>query len=213
MPIIIKETPREFTPVPAGTHLALCNLIAEVGVQPSAQFAPRSQVYLRFEIPSQQTSWRDKDGKERSGPMQIGKFYTRSLAPKSNLRADLESWRGKSFTDKELKSFDILAFLGEPCMIGVVHKTKGEETYANIRTIMGPPSGTKLTPHGELIGYDIETDDQVMFHALPAWLQQKIKDRITIIPKSTSAPAPAAASADPDDADPDDSDLLETVIP
>lgn len=211
MPILIKETQREFTPVPSGTHLAQCNLIADIGVQPSAKFAPRPQVYLRFEIPQQRATWKDKDGKECSGPMQIGRFYTRSLAPKANLRADLENWRGKSFSDKELKGFDLLSFLGKPCMLGVVHSSSGEKTYANIRTIMGAPSGTQLTPHGELIAYDVETDDQMMFHALPGWLQQKIKDRITIVPKSTSAPAPA--TAEPDDSDPDDSDLLDSAIP
>jgi hypothetical protein len=192
MAIYIKETQRDFTPVPAGTHLALCNLIADVGVQPSPRFAPRSQVYLRFELPQQKMTWKDRDGKDCPGLMQIGRFYTRSLAPKANLRSDLESWRGKLFSDSELKRFDLLSFLGKSCMLGVVHTSGTDRVFANIKTIMGAPAGTNLTPHGKLIAYDIESDDKEMFELLPEWLRQKIRERIVAAPKAKENAVPPA---------------------
>lgn len=169
-----------FKPVPAGTHRAVCTLIADMGVQPSARYKPQQKVYVRWELPDEQIEWNDKDGNKHTGPMVIGKQYTLSLSEKANLRADLESWRGRMFTAQELKGFDLKNILGKPCMIGVKHDAKGDKVYANVSAVMGlskgiaPPKAT-----GELLAYSIEDHDEEVFQKLPKWLQEAIQERVS----------------------------------
>jgi hypothetical protein len=169
----------DFKPVPAGSHIAICTLVADMGVQPAGKFKPRSQVYIRWELPAEVVTWKDAEGKEHTGPMVIGKKYTMSLSDKANLRADLESWRGKMFTEQELAGFNIANILGKSCMLGVTHNTVGNKTYANISAVMGLPKGT--TPPSPSImpmSYDIDDPDQSTFEKLPNWLQEAIHGRI-----------------------------------
>ena len=55
MPLRFKASTKngDFKSVPAGTHVAVCNLIADLGLQPGSDLhpAPRHQMYLRFEVP------------------------------------------------------------------------------------------------------------------------------------------------------------------
>jgi hypothetical protein len=169
----------EFKPVPAGTHVAICTMIADMGIQPSARYKPTRKVYIRWEIPGESVTWRDRSGVDHSGPMVIGKHYTLSLSEKANLRKDLESWRGKMFTDAELKGFDLKTVLGKPCMLGVTHNTSGQKTYANVSVVMGLSKGiAKPVTSSELVSYDIDDHDQQTFEKLPGWLQEAIKGRV-----------------------------------
>lgn len=169
----------DFKPVPAGTHIAICNLVADMGVQPTAKFKPRAQVYIRWELPHEIITWKDANGKENTGPMTIGKRYTMSLSDKANLRADLESWRGKMFTEAELKGFDIKNILGKACMLGVTHNVTPGKTYANISAVMGLTKGTVAPPASQMpLAYDIDSHDKNTFEQLPGWLQEAISGRI-----------------------------------
>lgn len=169
----------DFKPVPAGTHLAVCTMVADMGVQPTGKFKPKPQVYIRWELPNEITSWKDGDGVEHSGPMVIGKKYTVSLSEKANLRGDLESWRGRTFTETELEGFDIKNILGKPCMLGVTHNTVGNKTYANISAVMGIPKGTTAPPPSVTpIAYDLDAHNQATFERLPNWLQEAISTRV-----------------------------------
>lgn len=186
---------KEFKPVPAGTHRAVCTMVVDMGVQPSARFTPKPKVYVRFELPDERTEWTDKDGNKHEGPMVIGKQYTASLSEKANLRRDLEGWRGKLFTDDELKAFDLKNILGAPAMIGVTHNVSGGKTYANLATIMGLPKGMeKPKAAGELITYDLDQHDEAAYQKLPGWLQEAIKERVssdtarTVAANGSSAP-------------------------
>jgi hypothetical protein len=164
--------------VPAGTHPAVLTLMAELGVQNDSKYKPREELYFRWEIPDLTVSWRDSNGKERTGPAVIGKHYTKSLAPKSTLRADLESWRGRAFTDEELRDFDLTKFLGQPCQLGIVHQAVGDRTYANVAVVMGAPKGAAPKPSGKLIAFDVDSWDEEAFAALPDWLQKRINERV-----------------------------------
>lgn len=149
----------DFTPVPSGTHQAICTIVADIGWQEvvySGQAKLQHKVVLRFEIPQLRTTW-TVDDKEHEGPMVISRKYTLSLHEKADLRKDLESWRGRKFTEEQLESFDVLSVLGVPCLLGVVHShdEKKNRTYANIGSIMGFPPGMPQIPkaEGELIGF------------------------------------------------------------
>lgn len=169
----------DFKPVPAGTHVAVCTLVADMGVQSTGKFKPRAQIYIRWEIPGEIMTWKDGEGVDHTGPMVIGKKYTMSLSEKANLRADLESWRGRMFTEQELKGLDIKNILGKPCMLGVTHKTVGTKTYANISAVMGLPKGT-MPPSASVmpIAYDLDNHNPAAFDKLPNWLQEAINSRV-----------------------------------
>lgn len=170
----------DFKPVPAGTHRAICTLIADMGVQKSERFKPQHKVYIRWELPDETVEWQDRDGNKHKGPMVIGKTYTLSLGEKANLRADLESWRGRMFTKEELKGFDLQNILGKPCQVGVTHKTSGDKTYANVSAVMGLSKGMQKPESSTIpVSYSIDEHDQEVFEKLPNWLQEAIKDRVS----------------------------------
>ena len=102
----------DFKKVPQGVHMARCYSLIDMGTQ-----LVRSQ-HGDKELHKIRIAWElfgeDEEGNpltvERDGktlPMTISKSYTLSLNEKANLRKDLESWRGKQFTDDEAKGFDI----------------------------------------------------------------------------------------------------------
>lgn len=72
------------------------------------------------------------DGK----PFIVQKRYTASLHEKSKLRPELESWRGRAFTEDELKEFDLEKLLGANCLLNVAHVVKDGKTYANVTAVM-----------------------------------------------------------------------------
>lgn len=159
-----------FDKLSEGTHLAICDQIILMGEQ-ATQFGTKVKLYIRFEVPTERT---DIDGK--SLPKVLGKFYTYSLSEGSNLRKDLESWRGKKFNDDDLTDkdgnsiFDVSRFAGKPCQIVVAHN--GD--YANIIAVIGLAPGTPA-PKGEnpVIVYDgtsLET-----YNKLSEKLREKIK--------------------------------------
>lgn len=190
----------DFKPVPAGTHVGICVLVADLGVQPGGKYDPKRKVYVRWELPNEVVEWKDKDGNTRSGPMVIGKQYTLSLSEKANLRHDLESWRGKTFTEAELKGFDIVNVLGKPCMIGVTHNKQKDKTYANISAVMGLTKGvTAPAPSNKPLWYSPEEHDQGVFDSLPKWLQESIQNRQREQSQAADAPAPTADEGFDDD--------------
>lgn len=135
----------DFEPAPAGTHAARCYQIVDLGTHHNEMYDNyRHQVYVGFELPNEPITYKDTDGNEQEGVHVVGKFYTMSLSEKANLRKDLESWRGKAFTEKELEGFDPKVLLGVPAMVSVIHKTKGEKTRANITAISKTMKGMEV---------------------------------------------------------------------
>jgi hypothetical protein len=66
-----------------------------------------------------------KDGR----PFMLSKSYTLSLHEKASLRKDLESWRGKAFTEAELTGFDLEKLITVNCLLNVAayKKKNGSE--------------------------------------------------------------------------------------
>jgi hypothetical protein len=157
----------DFQPLEAGTYLAVCDILADIGYQPGSQAypAPKRKVYLRFQVPSE----RMEDGR----PKVIGTKYTASMNEKAILRHHLEGWRGRKFTDQQAAEFDVSSVLGKPCMISVVENEKGGKTYSNISSISAVPKGTQSPPvNGDLLLYT--GTEQDVYGKLPEFLQKQI---------------------------------------
>lgn len=176
----------DFEPVPAGTHFGICTLVADVGLQPGSQMYPKPKriVYLRFEIPAERVKWM-KDGQEQEGPAIIYERFTASMGSKALLRAALESWYGRSFTDEEAAKVDIAKVAGRPATLSVVHNKSGGKTYANVSSIGPLPKGMPApAAENDVIVFHEGREEQ--FDKLPKFLQEKVRTQLTESGKSES---------------------------
>jgi hypothetical protein len=137
----------DFEVVPVGTHRAVCYKLADAGTREEKfkdeEPKKRHTIFIFFELPDLRTA--------KDLPFSIFKQYTLSLNENSALHKDLKSWRGKSFTEAELKSFDMANILGVNCDIEVEHTSGGR---AKIVSIFKPDGGAKKVP---------TVNDQVIF--------------------------------------------------
>lgn len=174
MPLIAKDNTEnfDFELAPEGNHIAVCYLVCDLGVHESAfqgKITAKRKVRISFEIPGETM----EDGR----PFSVSKNYTLSLNEKANLRKDLQSWRGRAFTEQELDGFDIFNVLGHACMVNVIHTTSDNNgnTYANIASIAALPKGIPAPKaKNELIAFSLDDYSDKIFNKLPEWLQKKI---------------------------------------
>lgn len=138
MPTLPAPDDKNFTPVPAGNHIAVCYRVIDLGTQRveyKGEEKHQRKVLISWEIPDEKMD----DGR----PFTIGQKFTWSMSEKANLRKTLESWRGVPFkeTDFGPGGFDIMNIIGVGCMLNVVHATNAGKTYANIASVAKLPKG------------------------------------------------------------------------
>ena len=160
----------DFEPPPAGTHVARCYRIVDLGTQDRAtqQFPnakPAHQIFVTWELCDELM---DDDR-----PFSIGQFYTLSLHEKAKLRHHLEAWRGRPFSDQELEGFDLENILGAPCMLNVIQETKDGTTRAKITAVMSMPKGQKA-PSLVNDSFVYSMDTNAHWDELPEWLQERV---------------------------------------
>ena len=132
MAIIAKKPESNFTPCPEGLHQAVCVDVVDLGLK-DGPYGEKHKVELRWQT----------DEIEDTKRFQLRKWYTLSLHEKSNLRKDLECWRGRKFTEAELGGFDLEKLIGINCQLQVIHNiTDDGKTYDNIQAIV--PHNVKL---------------------------------------------------------------------
>ena len=123
----------DFSPMPSGNHVAVCNMVVDLGLQlvRSQMYGDKKkhQVYIRWETPDETIEWQDRDGNMQAGPRIIGRTFTVSLHENAALTGILESWRGRPFTEEEKQGFDITKLLGVPCMVNVTHSQSNGKSY------------------------------------------------------------------------------------
>lgn len=176
MPLIATEGESKQRQLPpAGTHTARCYSVIDLGTQES-QFGPSHKIRISWELPDEKVVFKDENGEQ---PFIISKDYTLSLYEKANLRKDLESWRGREFTDEEKNGFDIFTLIGAPCLLAVIHKTANNgKVYANVTSISKLPKGMKVPDQiNPKVSFAIEDGPKSeTYKQLPQWLQDKISD-------------------------------------
>lgn len=169
-----------FEPIPAGTYPARCVGLVDLGVQINAKFGKEQpKVRIIWELPTETI--------ERNGetePRWISKPYTASLHEKSELRKDLESWRGKSFTSGELQAFDLTSVVDAPCMLSITHKTaQSGKMFAAVSSVSQPMRGIAVPALKNpplLFDFDYPREQMLSaLEALPEWMQNEVKKSVT----------------------------------
>lgn len=125
----------KFQPAPAGSHAAVCCDVRDLGILDVTWQGKQKKQHKIL------VSWQIDEPRDDGKPYMVSKRYTLSLHEKAGLRKDLESWRGRAFTEAELHQFDVETVVGKPCLLNVMHKVSGGDTYANVAGIGPLPRG------------------------------------------------------------------------
>lgn len=162
-------------PIQAGTYLAVCVGIIDIGKQYNAKFNNyKNKVIIIFEIPSETI---EIDGEQK--PRWLSKEYSFSLHENSKLYKMLRSWRAKDFSEEELSEdggFQLADMAGKGCMISVTLTEKDGKRYNNVDSVMGLPAGLPVPElQNDILIYDMEEPDAEVFEKIPLWIQDKIK--------------------------------------
>lgn len=191
-----QNTGGDFEQTPAGTHVARCYRVIDLGTQQvewSGQIKHQRKVIVSWELCDK----RMDDGR----PFTAHQRYTFSSSEKSHFRKHLESWRGKAFSDEDFGEggFDVRRLINVPCMLSVVHASKGDKTYANIGGVLALPKGMNAPDlENETAFLSLEPDefDQGVFDNL----SDNIKDTIRKSPEyaelTNGSGIPSARSPD-----------------
>lgn len=129
--MIVKGPEEKFATAPEGTFPAVCVDNVDLGkIKSTWDGEERERHMVRL-------VWQLDELDPENKPYFVKQDYTASLAEKAKLRKQLESWRGRAFTEAELFGFDLDAILGAGCLLNIVHN-KGNRggTFANVAAVM-----------------------------------------------------------------------------
>jgi hypothetical protein len=164
--------------IEAGNYVARCYRMVEIGTVDEEFLGVKKQMHkvrIGWELPTELKTFNPEKGEQ---PCVIDKEYTLSLADKANLRKDLQSWRGKAFSDDEAEAFDITKLLGVPCMLNIIHvqgKKDPTKTYQAIGSVSPMPKGLVCPPQvNDTFVFDYENFDDEKFNSLPDFLKEQI---------------------------------------
>jgi len=181
MAFYVEESGGAFESTPPGMHLARCYRIVDLGTQKTeymGQVKFLHKIMLGWEIHTTKedgTTLKMRDGR----PFAMFKNYTLSWSEKANLRLDLQSWRGKPFTQEEMRRFDLETVLGAWCLLNVIERPgKDGKTYVNIDTVTPVPSMMKKAglPEGvnKIEMFNLDNPNWNMFETFSDNLKVKI---------------------------------------
>jgi hypothetical protein len=197
MSLTLKQGDNDFEKLEKGIYHATCFRMVDLGTQDNTykgETNKKLQVRLDFEI----TEALDPDTNQvlmaDGRPFGVGKEYTASLFESANLRKDLESWRGKSFTQEELDSLELTDFLG--CTVKIeVGLTQQTAEFAGgnpkIMRLSEPRNGTEqVATVNPQVAFDMSVycdefngnsnaNSKAMcdvFEDIPAYLQKKVEE-------------------------------------
>jgi len=181
MSFIIENSSTSFERCPEGNHLARCYRIVDLGSQKKeymGELKIQRQLTIGWEVHAVSddgTPLLMKDGR----PYAVFKNYTHSWSENANLRKDLQSWRGKAFTDKELQRIDLSTILGKWCMLNVIERPgKKGGVFSNVDSINPVPAVIKQgglpEPVNLLEMFNLDKPDMKVFEGLSNSLKEKI---------------------------------------
>lgn len=165
--------------IPAGNYVARCYKMIEIGTVPTEYLGETKMLHkvrIGWELPTELKVFNPEKGEL---PCVIDKEYTLSLGEKANLRKDLQSWRGKAFTEAEAEAFDITKLLGVPCMLNIIHvqgKKDATKTYQSIGSVSPMPKGLECPAQiNPTFTFEFDNFSQEKFDSLPDFIKDTIK--------------------------------------
>lgn len=214
MDFYVENKGGNFERCPPGMHLARCYRIIDLGTQKTeymgqAKFLHKITFFWEvYAKDDEGNSLRLADGR----PFSIFKNYTLSWSEKANLRIDLQNWRGKDFTQEEMRRFNLKNVLGVCCMLNVIEREGNDGgIFSNVKNITPVPSIVKQAGIPEAVNkqeiFSLAEPDMAMFETFSDKLKIKIKasPEWQKLEKKISAPAPAPAATG--GVEEDDSDI------
>lgn len=106
---------------------------------------------------------------ELPGGLTVSKKYTASLSDKANLRKDLQAWRGRRFTDEELRGFSLRGVVGARCQLQV---TNNDDGWPQISAIVSSRDNS-WEAHNPLLFFEL--GDQIP-EGTPNWIVAMIQN-------------------------------------
>jgi hypothetical protein len=166
----------DFEPIPEDLHPAICFAIWDVGTQLEEIMGHSKKVHrvvIAWELPNVRAKF-EKEGRSIDVPRTVSRKYRLSLHKKAQLRKDLESWRGKQFTEDQLKGFDLRNVLSAPCQLQIIHNKEGDKTYANISAITKWTFGAPPPVENKVKFFSFE-ETQAIPEGTPEWIVKLIQ--------------------------------------
>jgi hypothetical protein len=169
MSVVARRPQKSYAAAPEGLHIAVCVDVVNLGIVAGA-YGAKHKVRLVWQL--------DAIDEEHGRRFDVARVYTLSLHERAALRKDLESWRGKKFTELELDGgFDLEKLIGVGAQVQVTHDLSDDGTcYANVSTVVPPVKGApRLTPlayvrakdrqkpQGAPAGAGLDPDDDIPF--------------------------------------------------
>lgn len=155
-----------------GVYTAISSAIIDLGIQTSEKFEKTQRKFMMlWNIIGEEV---EVNGQKL--PRTMSKEYSFSLNEKSTLRKDLQAWRSKTFSEEELKGFNLLNIINKPCQLQILLEDKNGRQYNNIASIMALPKGTEIIPLTDTYYLDL-TDRETWqnWDKVPNWIQERIK--------------------------------------
>ena len=155
-----------------GVYTAISSMLIDLGIQNSEKYGKSSRKFII--VWNIENEFVEVNGEQL--PRVMSKEYTMSLGEKSNLRKDLQAWRGKQFTPEELEGFNLYNVLNKGCQLQILNTENNGKTYTNIVSIMALPKGIVIEPLEKVVVFD--TFDEKTWNSyleIPKWMQDRIK--------------------------------------
>ncbi len=132
--IATNQSTGDFEKCSTGLQQAVCVFVHDIGFQ-VGQWQGQEKIQHKVIV-----TWELAEKMKSGDPFAISKYYTLSLHEKSNLRKDLEGWRGKPFTEDELAGVDLEELRGVNCYLNISATDKDKRKVVSVAPL---PKGVK----------------------------------------------------------------------
>lgn len=185
--VVAKNEDKPFPIHPAGQFAARCVDVIDLG-EAVSDYAGQPPYLAQKVALAFWTGQLDENPEVKQVPVNVVMEFTLSMGKKSNMRAFLESWRGKSYTDEEAKQgVPVDRLYGAPALISVEHKQSGKgRMYARIKSIAPlPKQMASAVPSVESIDY---TRDEWWAKKKEQYAKEAAEFRAKSRPKASASP-------------------------
>lgn len=161
----------DFQAAPQGLHIARCYAVIDCGLHLNKAFGNSSpKILIAWEI----SDCLMPDGR----PFAQMQSYTSSISPQSKLKALLEAWRGKRFSESERKGFKLQSLLGVPCYLTTKHVSNPHnpnQPWSSIISICKLPSTVSCPPpFNTPVHFDLDHYSEETYLKLPEGIRKRI---------------------------------------